>query len=234
MVVYFVARSCEEIMYPLVLVYDVNAKAFTEVTDPTASSLCQDICESWKRKRDDRVSFQSWIVTYCDAFLINKNASLFWRDCFSTFCSAAGLHAKLVRGYLKGVGYCPDYKFLDKNDSFRGTWNAVLIDGQWRLIDTHWGARHVTGKDFLSSKSVTDGDSTAQEPNDCCCFLSILLFKMPVLYCTAYTPFTWLFLWWRVREVHTYCKPLIKQGAYARVYLQKHLAQNNAGEVNEK
>ncbi|XP_076823906.1 uncharacterized protein LOC143469916 isoform X2 [Clavelina lepadiformis] len=68
---------------------------------------------------------------------------------FERMCSAAGLHAKLVTGFLKGVGYYPDHKF-QPNDSFRGSWNAVLIDQQWRLIDTNWGARHVTEEDDLS------------------------------------------------------------------------------------
>ena len=61
--------------------------------------------------------------------------------------SAAGLHAKAITGYLKGVGYSPDYKFTGAGDPFRGSWNAVLINGHWRLIDTHWGARHVVGKE---------------------------------------------------------------------------------------
>lgn len=59
--------------------------------------------------------------------------------------SAAGLHAKVIQGYVKGVGYIPEYKFKNEDDPFRGNWNAVLINGQWRLIDTHWGARHILG-----------------------------------------------------------------------------------------
>jgi len=59
--------------------------------------------------------------------------------------SAAGIQAKTVTGYLKGAGYYPDYEFGDKTDPFRGSWNAVLLDGQWRLVDTNWGSRHVTG-----------------------------------------------------------------------------------------
>ena len=62
---------------------------------------------------------------------------------------AAGVHAKMITGYLKGAGYFPDYHFGDKSDPFRGSWNAVLIDGQWRLLDTNWGSRHVTGRPTL-------------------------------------------------------------------------------------
>uniref|UniRef100_H2XMN3 Transglutaminase-like domain-containing protein n=1 Tax=Ciona intestinalis TaxID=7719 RepID=H2XMN3_CIOIN len=65
----------------------------------------------------------------------------------------AGIHCKQISGYLKGVGYQPDYKFRGKDDPFRGSWNGVLVDGQWRLIDTHWGARHVTEDDEIASNN---------------------------------------------------------------------------------
>jgi len=68
--------------------------------------------------------------------------------------SAAGLYGKVIEGFIKGVGYCPDHKFKLDTDAFRGSWNAVLIDGEWRLIDTHWGARHVTGTFFFSSQEA--------------------------------------------------------------------------------
>ena len=42
---------------------------------------------------------------------------------------------------------CPGYKFI--GDRLRSVWNAVLIDGQWRLIDNDWGARHLQGDEIL-------------------------------------------------------------------------------------
>nr|XP_026693620.1 hillarin [Ciona intestinalis]XP_026693621.1 hillarin [Ciona intestinalis] len=72
---------------------------------------------------------------------------------FLRLCRAAGIHCKQISGYLKGVGYQPDYKFRGKDDPFRGSWNGVLVDGQWRLIDTHWGARHVTEDDEIASNN---------------------------------------------------------------------------------
>jgi len=30
-----------------------------------------------------------------------------------------------------------------EGNSYRNTWNAVLIDGEWRLVQCNWGARYV-------------------------------------------------------------------------------------------
>ncbi|XP_078664715.1 uncharacterized protein LOC144907475 [Branchiostoma floridae x Branchiostoma belcheri] len=74
---------------------------------------------------------------------------------FERLCSAAGLHSKTVHGYMKGVRYNPDHHFEGPGDRHRGTWNAVLVDGEWRLIDCHWGSRHVTGDDQVSVDQLT-------------------------------------------------------------------------------
>ncbi|XP_078586745.1 uncharacterized protein LOC144868426 [Branchiostoma floridae x Branchiostoma japonicum] len=74
---------------------------------------------------------------------------------FERLCSAAGLHSKTVHGYMKGVRYNPDHHFDGPGDRHRGTWNAVLVDGEWRLIDCHWGSRHVTGDDQVDIDQLT-------------------------------------------------------------------------------
>nr|XP_026694483.1 hillarin-like isoform X2 [Ciona intestinalis] len=71
---------------------------------------------------------------------------------FLRLCGAAGLHAKTIKGYVKGVGYHPDHKFGGPDETLYGSWNGVLIDGQWRLIDTHWGSRHIIEDDDLEIK----------------------------------------------------------------------------------
>lgn len=47
-------------------------------------------------------------------------------------CTAAGLHAEIVRGYLKTPGEVPD-----GTDHVRPNhwWNAVVVDGCWRIMD---------------------------------------------------------------------------------------------------
>ena len=56
--------------------------------------------------------------------------------------SYAGIHVKIVSGYSKSAGYRPGMPFHDAR--FRNSWTCVLMDGSWRFVDTHWGARHVT------------------------------------------------------------------------------------------
>jgi len=73
---------------------------------------------------------------------------------YITFFSAAGLYASTITGFVKGAGYCPDHHFKDVHENFRGKWNAVLINGQWRLVDTHWGSRHVSGGRLVSTFNI--------------------------------------------------------------------------------
>ncbi len=59
-----------------------------------------------------------------------------------------GLTVETVSGYAKGYGYSPGAVFSGTNHD----WNAVLIDGAWRLMDCTWGAGHVgTDKRFVKS-----------------------------------------------------------------------------------
>ena len=55
--------------------------------------------------------------------------------------SYAGLHCKEIKGHSKSVGYEPGMKI--EPEHFQNTWNVVLIDGDWRLVQCNWGARWV-------------------------------------------------------------------------------------------
>jgi len=61
-------------------------------------------------------------------------SSLFW-----ALCEAAGLECVVISGYGKGYSYEVGAPILDQNHA----WNAVKIDGKWRLVDTTWGAGYV-------------------------------------------------------------------------------------------
>ncbi|CAH8583625.1 unnamed protein product [Heterobilharzia americana] len=63
---------------------------------------------------------------------------------FYTLCRYAGLHCKLLIGYAKGAEYAPGMHFSGRQGQH--SWNAVLIDKVWRLIDCHWAARRLIGK----------------------------------------------------------------------------------------
>lgn len=63
---------------------------------------------------------------------------------YTELARAAGLEVTEVLGYAKGYGY-------DVGDTFGGppnhAWNAVKMDGQWRLLDCTWGGGHMNEQD---------------------------------------------------------------------------------------
>jgi transglutaminase/protease-like cytokinesis protein 3 len=48
-------------------------------------------------------------------------------------CAAVGIHAEVVRGFLKSPGEQID---LDNVARPNHWWNAVIVDGEWRIMDT--------------------------------------------------------------------------------------------------
>ena len=74
-----------------------------------------------------------------------------WHFCHSR---GAGVPCVIIRGYAKGVGYQPGQKM--NVDLFGASWNAVLINKYWRLIDVHWGARFITGENRIQQDSSFD------------------------------------------------------------------------------
>lgn len=76
---------------------------------------------------------------------------------FMRLCSYAGLHCVEIKGHSKSVGYEPGMKI--QPEMFQNTWNAVLIDGDWRLVQCNWGARHlVLNKDRRKDKKNEDAE----------------------------------------------------------------------------
>lgn len=47
-------------------------------------------------------------------------------------CSAVGLHAEIVHGYLRGPGEVVDLDMLARPNHW---WNVVIVDGEWRIMD---------------------------------------------------------------------------------------------------
>ncbi|XP_053379649.1 lim and transglutaminase domain protein ltd-1-like isoform X2 [Mercenaria mercenaria] len=69
---------------------------------------------------------------------------------FSLLCWYANLPCAIVRGYLKGSTYEVGQKI--NKDLHRGEWNAVLIDGNWRLVNAFWGACVLSGDEDEDAK----------------------------------------------------------------------------------
>lgn len=56
---------------------------------------------------------------------------------FSSLCEHSGLEVVVIRGHAKGYGYSVGSQIPEETNH---AWNAVLIDGEWRLVDSTWGA----------------------------------------------------------------------------------------------
>lgn len=70
---------------------------------------------------------------------------------FESLAAAAGLKVAVIDGCAKGLGYTVGSQVTE---SCGHQWNAVSIDGKWRLIDCAWGAGYVDGQD----RSVSEFD----------------------------------------------------------------------------
>lgn len=66
---------------------------------------------------------------------------------FQALATEAGLKSVIVEGYSKGYHYQTGAKITGPPDH---AWNAVLIDGQYKLLDCTWGAGYMdTEKRFV-------------------------------------------------------------------------------------
>uniref|UniRef100_A0A1I8JM84 LIM zinc-binding domain-containing protein n=1 Tax=Macrostomum lignano TaxID=282301 RepID=A0A1I8JM84_9PLAT len=84
---------------------------------------------------------------------------------FMRLCSYAGIHAVEIKGYSKSVGYEPGMKFRQAN-KFKNTWNAVYVEGDWRLIQCNWAARHlVFNRTTGSSQAASAAAAPATSPS---------------------------------------------------------------------
>ncbi|CZR65370.1 related to SH3-domain protein Cyk3 [Phialocephala subalpina] len=47
-------------------------------------------------------------------------------------CISVGVHCEIIRGYLKTPGEVPELTIMPRPNHF---WNAVVVDGEWRMMD---------------------------------------------------------------------------------------------------
>jgi hypothetical protein len=70
---------------------------------------------------------------------------------FGRFAQDLGLEAAIVSGRAKGYSYTPGDREIKVNHD----WNAVRLDGAWRLVDSTWGSGYV-GEDRKFARDFTD------------------------------------------------------------------------------
>lgn len=86
-----------------------------------------------------------------DVLAARKGVCAGYSGLFEEMGSRMGLDVVTISGYAKGYAYAPGKSFSETNHD----WNAVKIDGVWRLIDSTWGAGYV-GDDRRFVKEFTD------------------------------------------------------------------------------
>ncbi len=84
--------------------------------------------------------------TTAEATLHSRKAVCYgYSSLFAEIAQMLGLQVKTIEGYAKGYAYKAGGHFDKPNHA----WNAVKLDGSWRLIDTTWGAGFVEQRDFV-------------------------------------------------------------------------------------
>lgn len=61
---------------------------------------------------------------------------------FQSLLQKAGIESEKIQGYGKGYGYSPGERFSNSNHA----WNAVKIEGVWKLFDVTWAAGFINNE----------------------------------------------------------------------------------------
>lgn len=71
-------------------------------------------------------------------------------------CGAVGLQCEVVRGYLKTPGEIPETSIMPRSNHW---WNAVLVDNEWRIMDTSLASPSNPRRGLYSSAPSSAADS---------------------------------------------------------------------------
>lgn len=63
-----------------------------------------------------------------------------YSDLLQVMALLAGMDARMVIGYSKGIAYQPGQRFSEPDHA----WNAIKINGQWELFDATWASGYGT------------------------------------------------------------------------------------------
>ena len=76
-----------------------------------------------------------------DALRTRRGVCEGYAGLFMELAKASGLKAARISGYAKGYGYAAGQPVTNVPNH---SWNAVSIDGRWRLMDCTWGAGFIS------------------------------------------------------------------------------------------
>ncbi|KAJ8076483.1 hypothetical protein AAF712_000158 [Marasmius tenuissimus] len=143
---------------------DDHAAQFPRHTVTSLDQLAYDLTSPWTSETEKFRALFTWLhhnVAYDAQAFFSGNLraatpeSTFqsglavcdgYAGLFTSLAERAGLQAYKVSGHGKGFGYVsPDVNAPSPPFDMNHAWNCALMDGDWRLIDSCWGAGHVDG-----------------------------------------------------------------------------------------
>jgi len=68
-------------------------------------------------------------------------------------CKEAGIPCRTITGNGRGYGFSQGQEIVDGQQNH--AWNAVHVEGAWRLVDVTWDAGHVEGREFRKEYCTT-------------------------------------------------------------------------------
>jgi hypothetical protein len=71
-------------------------------------------------------------------------------------CGAVGIHAEIIKGYLKTPGEEPELSIMPRPNHW---WNAVIVDGEWRFLDCSVAAPSHPRRVLYSSTNSREAES---------------------------------------------------------------------------
>ncbi|UJR15078.1 hypothetical protein I4U23_002045 [Adineta vaga] len=155
----------EHVDQQAITVAESEQTSYTELIEQLTYGLITDLEKAraifrWITVKDlNAIDFQNNLAADTPMGLLRgiKYGTETYHTLFMRLCSFAALHCVDVKGHSKSVGYEPGMHIGE--GKFTNTWNAVLIDGEWRFVQCNWGARHL-----VMSKDKKQVDITPPKP----------------------------------------------------------------------
>lgn len=69
-------------------------------------------------------------------------------DLFQSLCRCAHIPVKVINGYAKGYSHKNKDEIDLSTMQTNHAWNAIFVEGEWRLVDCTWDAGYIDGKTF--------------------------------------------------------------------------------------
>lgn len=148
---------------------DAHALATPPYVESAPSTLVRYLSQPARDDIEKARAIFRWVadrISYdVDAYLSNKLTTVNAEDVlrqrrsicdgyatlFEKLGREAGMEVVTIKGYAKAYGHAPGTRFEKPNHA----WNAIRINGQWKLVDATWGAGYVRNGRYVKVLTET-------------------------------------------------------------------------------